>query len=430
MKKKVLVRGPALSQSGYGEHTRFVLRALRRQEEHLDIHVATTAWGETGWLAIDDEERQWLDDGIAAAADHIKAQLPYDISVQVTIPNEWERMAPINIGVTAGIECTKVSPVWLEKANQMDKVITISKHSAEGFKNTSYEGTNSATGQPMTLACTTPVEVVGYPVKATQGFESPILELDYDFNYLAIAQWGPRKNLHNLVQWFIEENIDQEVGLVLKTSLKNNSVVDREHTEAVVSSILASYPERKCKVYLLHGDMTEEEIHSLYVHPKIKVMLSLTHGEGFGLPLFEAAYSGMPIIAPGWSGQCDFLYTPFESKTKKSKPKMKAQFAEVDYTIGPVPDEAVWQGVIEKDTMWAFPSEGSFKMRLRQVRKNYDKWQDKANFLQGWVREEFDHDKMHEKLSQAIHNSDNVSDIDDMFEKLMSKASTKTNAPV
>jgi hypothetical protein len=80
--------------------------------------------------------------------------------------------------------------------------------------------------------------------------------------------------------------------------------------------------------------------------------------------------------------------------------------------------------------MWAFPTEGSFKMRLRQVRKNYDKWQDKANFLQAWVREEFEYDKMHEKLSQAIHNSDNVSDIDDMFEKLMSKASTKTNAPV
>ena len=27
--------------------------------------------------------------------------------------------------------------------------------------------------------------------------------------------------------------------------------------------------------------------------------------------LFEAAYSGLPIIAPGWSGQCDFLFAPW-----------------------------------------------------------------------------------------------------------------------
>lgn len=422
MKKKILVRGPALSQSGYGEHTRYVLRALRRQEDNLDIHVMATAWGETGWLAIDDEERRWLDGRIAAAAEYVKTKQPYDISVQVTIPNEWQRIAPINIGVTAGIECNKVSPVWLEKANEMDKVITISKHSAEGFTKTSYEGVNSVTGQAMTLTCTTPVEVVGYPVKATQAPENPILDLDYDFNYLAVAQWGPRKNLHNLVKWFVEENIDQEVGLVLKTSLKNNSVVDREHVESVISSILAPYPERKCKVYLLHGDMTEEEIHSLYIHPKIKAMLSLTHGEGFGLPLFEAAYNTMPIIAPGWSGQSDFLYTPFESRTKKKKQKAKAQFAEVDYTIGPVPAEAVWQGVIEKDTMWAFPSEGSFKMRLRQVRRNYDKWLGKAGLLCAWVREEFESEKMHEKLSQAIHDSNSMLDVDEMFNKLMASA--------
>ena len=108
--KKVIVRGPALSQSGYGEHTRFVLRALRLQESELDIHILPTGWGETGWLAIDDEERQWIDTRVAAGAQHLQQKLPYDMSVQVTIPNEWQQMAQINIGVTAGIETNKVSP--------------------------------------------------------------------------------------------------------------------------------------------------------------------------------------------------------------------------------------------------------------------------------------------------------------------------------
>ena len=410
MKKTVLVRGPALSQSGYGEHTRFVLRALRREEEYLDIHVLPTGWGETGWLAIDDDERAWIDRNVEKASHHMQAQQPYDISVQVTIPNEWERIAMTNIGVTAGIETNKVAPVWLEKANMMDKIITISEHSRDGFVNTTYQGQNPQTGQSMQLACTTDVEVVGYPIKEHKILKKPILDLDYDFNYLAIAQCGPRKNIANMIRWFVEENMDQEVGLVLKTSLKNNSSVDRGYTKTVIRDMIPDIPDCKCKVYLLHGDMTEQEIHSLYHHPKIKALISLSHGEGFGLPLFEAAYSGLPVIAPGWSGQTDFLYAPFESKSKKKKNKKKAYFADVDYTLQPISEAAIWPGVLEKETMWAHAAEGSFKMRLRQVRKNYDKWLEKATYLKEWVHKEFEADKMHMKLADAIYDKPEMVD--------------------
>jgi len=404
VRKTVLVRGPALSQSGYGEHTRFVLRALRMKEDILNIHILPTKWGETGWLALDDEERHWIDEQVNKAAVHLQAKLPYDITVQVTIPNEWERMAPVNIGVTAGIECNKVSPVWLEKANEMDKIITISQHSKSGF-DVVYQGQNNQTGQPMELRCNTPVEVVGYPVKTFEELPDLGVDLEYDFNFLTVAQWGPRKNLQNLVRWFVEENIDQKVGLVVKTSLKNNSVVDREYVEAMIKSSIPVHPDCKCKVYLLHGDMSESEMHALYKHPKIKALVSLTHGEGFGLPLFEAAYSGLPVVAPGWSGQMDFLYTPHESKSKKkkNKRKKKAQFAEIEYTIGPVAEEAVWPGVVEKNTMWCFPTEGSFKMRIRQVRKNYSKYLEKAMVLKKWVCEEYESGKMHEKLQENIY---------------------------
>jgi glycosyltransferase involved in cell wall biosynthesis len=406
VKKTVLVRGPVLTQSGYGEHTRFVLRALRLQEQDLDIHVLPTSWGETGWLSEDTDERHWVDEKIERCAKHLGAKLPYDISIQVTVPNEWQKMAAINIGVTAGIEVNKVSPVWLEKANEMDKIITISEHSKAGFVNTLYQGHNSATGQPMELRCNVPVEVAGYPVKALPAPEKPILELDYDFNYLAVAQWGPRKNLQNLIKWFVEENYDREVGLVIKTSIKNNCITDREYLEPLVAASIPALPDRKCKVYLLHGDMSEEEIHSLYVHPKIKAMISLSHGEGFGLPLFEAAYSGLPIIAPGWSGQCDFLYAPSNLKSKKNKNKRKAFFAEVDYTLGPISEEAIWQGVLEKETMWCYPTEGSYKLRLRQVRNNYDKRLKKAKELQAWVCKEFEYDKMHRHLSFLLNEPD------------------------
>jgi len=411
--KKVLVRGPALSQSGYGEHTRFVLRALRLQESELDIHILPTGWGETGWLAIDNEEREWIDSKVFAGARHLQQNLPYDISVQVTIPNEWQKIASINIGVTAGIETNKVSSVWLQKCNEMDRIITISEHAKNGFVMTEYQGHNSETGAPVHLRCETPVDIAGYPVKDHEAAEIS-LNLEHDFNYLAISQWGPRKNMANLIRWFVEENHDQEVGLILKTSLKNNSVVDREYIEEVVSQSIPEIEERKCKVYLLHGDMSESEIHSLYKHPKVKCLVSLTHGEGFGLPLFEAAYSGLPIIAPAWSGQTDFLYAPAQTKSKKNK--LKPYFANVDYTLGPIHESAVWPGVLEKDTVWCYPTEGSYKIRLRQVRKNYDKWLQKAKYLQKWVKKEFGWSKQHRNLSNLIHSPDpaHLISIDDL----------------
>ena len=129
MRKKVVVRGPALTRSGYGEHTRFLLRALRQKEDKFDIYLIPTGWGQTGWINEDDEERRWLDFIIHKTSAFQKQKGQFDVSLQVTIPNEWEPMAPINIGVTAGIETTKVAPIWLEKANMMDKIITISEFS-------------------------------------------------------------------------------------------------------------------------------------------------------------------------------------------------------------------------------------------------------------------------------------------------------------
>ena len=166
--------------------------------------------------------------------------------------------------------------------------------------------------------------------------------------------------------------------------MRNGSYNDRMHMETMLHGLLSKYPERKCKVYLLHGDMSDAEVHALYVHPKIKALVSLSHGEGFGLPLFEASYSGLPIIAPGWSGQCDFLYAPKLGSSKRGKKKNLRipYFAEVDFTMGPISDDAVWDGVLEKDSMWCYPQEGSYKMKLRQVRKGYDKWKKKANSLQ------------------------------------------------
>ena len=66
MKKRVLLKGPLLTRSGYGEQTRFALRCLRSREDLFDIYIQPLQWGKTSWVSehSENEERQWIDQTI------------------------------------------------------------------------------------------------------------------------------------------------------------------------------------------------------------------------------------------------------------------------------------------------------------------------------------------------------------------------------
>ena len=417
--KKVIVRGPALSQSGYGEHTRFLLRSLKSKPDLFDIYLLNVPWGQTGWVWEDSEERRWIDSLLQKTIEYGQSGGQFDISLQVTIPNEWERMAPVNIGITAGIETTKIAPVWIEKSLQMDKIIVTSEHAKYGFENTETPAFDQSSGRQIMAKVNCPIDVVGYPVKEIEPSELE-LELKHDFNFLAVGTWIPRKNLENTIKWFVEEFYDQSVGLVIKTSLAKNCLVDRDFTRKRVKDLLSEYSERKCDVHLLHGDMSEEEMTALYQHPKVKAFISLSHGEGFCLPLFEAAYNGLPIIASPWSGYVDFLY--MNTKSKKSKEKRTAMFSPVQYDLKPVQKEAIWEGVIQSDSLWCYPKEWSAKKCMRSLFKDYGSHKSKAKKLQKNVMVDFSPDNQYNKMCNSIMKDQAVvdkSEVDGLFDSLM-----------
>jgi len=392
IKKKIYVRGPVLSQSGYGVQARFALRALKSREDLFDIFIQPTAWGQTGWIWEDDDFRRWMDERITATSvlAHQK-QLSPDVSLQVTIPNEFERIAPVNFGYTAGIETTKVAPVWLQKGNEMDKIIVTSNHSKTTYENTAVEATNNQTGETFPYRLQTPIEVVNYAVRTHDPEPIEGFEPTNKFNYLMISQWGPRKNFDNAIKWWVEEFIDQDVGLILKTNLRNNSIMDFEPLEAHIKALLSGYPDRKCKVNILHGDLTEGQLTWLYSHDKVKALVNIAHGEGFGLPLFEAAINGLPIVTVPWSGQLDYLVHDG-----------KKYFTDVDFTLQPVSEQAVWDGVIQRDSLWAHAEQGSYKMKLRWLKKNWKKAKKQALELKTLVRDKLEEDKMNAKFVDAI----------------------------
>lgn len=356
MQQKILLKGPVLTCSGYGEQTRFALRALRSRPDLYDIYIQPLQWGQTSWKALVDEEREWIDQTIEKTIGFVQSGGQFDISLQVTIPNEWERIARTNVGYTAGMETTKVAPEWIKRGIEaVDNIIVVSNHSKQVYESTVYEAVNSQTNESVEFRLDKSVTSVGYPVKSFD--ELPELELDLktDFNFLTVAQYGPRKNMHNTLKWFVEEFKNDNVGLILKTNMAKNCFMDRERLFGQLQNYLKTLPEHQCKIYLLHGDLSDAEMHSLYNHEKVSALLALPHGEGFGLPIFEGAYSGLPVVATGWSGQLDFLITE----------EREERFYNVSYDIQPIPEEVVWENVIIKESMWAYPREQSAKEQMR-----------------------------------------------------------------
>ncbi len=400
MKTRLLVRGPALSQSGYGEQTRFALRALRSREDLLNEYLQNIPWGNTGWICKDDDERAWIDSLVAKAELNKQSQQGFDVSLQITIPNEWKKVAPVNIGYTAGIETTMVAPVWIQLGDQMDHIIVVSNHSKNVYQNTKINFANeNGTIIQENVSVSTPITVVNFPTRISE----PLIEgldLMTDFNFLTVAQWGPRKNLEKSIKCFVEEFMNENVGLVVKTNIGKNNKIDRDNTRARLKQMLEKFPDRKCKIYLLHGVLSEEELSGLYQHSKIKAYISITHGEGFGLPLFESAYYGLPVVAPVWSGQCDFLNMP--TINKSGKKKIKTMCAKIDHELKPVGQEAVWDGVIDKHSSWAYPSLNSYKNKLRDVYKDHSRFKSQAKKLQTWVLDIFEPEQKYEEFVSCI----------------------------
>lgn len=321
--KKIGFVGPVATRSGYGAHARDILSSLLKMNKY-DIQVISLPWGSTPMDALENED---------ALSKQIKSRIVQnfteqpDIFIQVSIPNEFQKVGRFNIGITAGIETTLCAPKWIEGCNRMDLIITTSQHSKKVFEDMVFDNVDNQTQQKIgELRCTTPIEVLiegsdlstyfkvedGTGSKSVTDMMSQVTE---KFAFLHVGHWiqggvgADRKDISMLVHTFCSafKGVKNAPALILKTSGATFSIIDREQCITKIQQMRDNIGEDVPNVYLLHGDLTDEEMNFLYNHSKIKAMISFTHGEGYGRPLQEFALTGKPVIASGWSGHLDFL---------------------------------------------------------------------------------------------------------------------------
>ena len=188
----------------------------------------------------------------------------------------------------------------------MDLTLVSSNHTKKVFVETKFEKVNSQTQQKEgTIELTKPVEVlfegantdiykVLDKVDTKQSFLKNINDIPESFAYLFVGHWmqgdlgEDRKNIGLLVKAFYEtfKNKTNKPALILKTSQVGSSYVDREEILKKIKQIKKTVGSNNLpNIYLLHGDFTDEEMNEIYNHSRVKAMISLTKGEGFGRPL-------------------------------------------------------------------------------------------------------------------------------------------------
>ena len=406
MKKLMLICAPVTSRSGYGDHARDLVRAFLELNK-FDVKIFDVNWGETPRNALDknNESDKKILDCILAQPNMDRQP---DIYVDIRIPNEFQTYGKFNIGITAGIETTAVSNVWIEGCNKMDLVLTPSEHSKQGFVQALYEkmqnlpnGEQQKVGE---LKLEKPIEVLfeGVDDNIYKPIENSSLDLvddiKEDFAFLHVGMWGngsygeDRKDISKLIKIFYESfaNKKKQPALLLKTSGAGFSILDREDCLRKINEIKSMFPKdwNLPNVYLLHGSLSSEEMNKLYNHPKVKTFISLTHGEGFGRPMLEASMVGLPVITSGWSGQMDFL-----SETDSML---------LGGSLGQVPKSQVWKNIIIPESQWFNVNEQQAYKAMNYCFENYNEVKEKALNLMKINRDKFTLDKMTEKLGEIM----------------------------
>jgi glycosyltransferase involved in cell wall biosynthesis len=405
IKKICVISCPIATRSGYGSRSRDFVRALISVRPDWEIKLLSQRWGNCPMDAL----KEGKDDDLLSRI-YIPEQNPPkpNVWIQITVPNEFQPVGDYNIGVTAGVETTVMPAECLEGINRMDKVLVSSTFTKQCAENTVFDKKDEKGNNLGSLKCEKVVDVLfeGYDTKIYDNkapiesrINDTLSKIDESFCFLFVGHWlkgdfeQDRKNISGMIWTFLQAfaNKKNPPALLLKTSSGGTSLPDRHRIRKIIQDMRGKLPGRLPNIYLLHSDLTDKEVNSLYNHPKVKAHVSFTRGEGFGRPLLEATISGKPMVVSAWSGHMDFLNPEYvccisgkmENVHKSAADKFilkEAQWFTIDYSVA---------GGTMKD-----------------IHKNYKLYLEKSRKHRQYTKERFTFDKMAELLDTYLKDVD------------------------
>tara|TARA_B110000977_G_scaffold104608_1_gene136496 strand:- start:1904 stop:3190 length:1287 start_codon:yes stop_codon:yes gene_type:complete len=404
MNKPVFVIScPYDTYSGYGARSRDIVKAIINTNRY-DVKLLPQRWGSTSFnFCTDHPEWSYLNDLTIT-----KMETKPDVWMQITIPNEFQPIGKYNIGCTAGIEATICKPEWIEGLNRMD-VNWVSSTFAKGvFESVNYEKRNKQTQVlEKNIRVEKPIEVifeganldVYKPISGGEIKTIDLQDIKESFCFLNVGHWiqgdfgHDRKNLALLIKAFYETfkgPNSPKPALILKASMGVASYISRDSILDKIKNIRDTVNSPTLpNIYLLNGEFDDGEINELYNHPKVKAMVSLTKGEGFGRPLLEFSLTGKPIIASGWSGHLDFLKPEFSTL--------------ISGELENVHSSAANQWLVP-EAQWFKPSESSIGKNLKECYKKYKQFISKAKQQKQFSKSNFSYDKMEELVDKTLNS--------------------------
>jgi len=404
MKPLVLVTAPVGTRSGYGSHSRDICRSLINMDK-FDVKIWPVRWGSTPQNALNEKDPNDIPIIKRMLSDPNLKRQP-DIHIHIVVPNEFQALGKYNIGITAGLETTVCPPEWVEGLNRMNLNIVPAKFIKESLSSVSFDKHDQQTKEKIgQIQNDKPIEVLFEGAdteiyKPTKEFSKDLVDtlevIEENFCFLFVGHWlqgslgYDRKDLGMLVKTFLEtfKSQPKQPALILKTSGATPCILDREDILTKINEIKDTVNGKLPNVYVLHGDLSDEEMNGLYNHPKVKAHVSFTHGEGFGRPLLEASLSEKIVIAPNWSGHVDFL----DNTNAVLLPG----------GLNKVSKKSLQKGMHVEGTQWFTVNYNYASKSLKDVFNNYSKYTIKAKRLAIKNQTKFSLDGMTKKFEEIL----------------------------
>ena len=402
-KNSCVIYAPIDTLSGYGARSRDTVKSIiELKKDEWDIKIIACPWGNTPTGFIN-ENPEWNFLSQYITSPQLNAQP--DIMIWITVPNEFQKVGKYNIGITAGLEINIVPADWVEGVNRMDLVLVSSEHSKKAFLESKFQRVNDKTKQVEgTVEVKVPIEVIfeGIDTNIYKHLDKPNVkvgnldQIPEDFCYLFVGHWlqgdlgEDRKNVGLLIKAFIEvfKNKKVKPALILKTSLVGPSYMDRDEILKRIDIIRKMSSSSDIpNIYLLHGEFTDAEMNELYNYVKVKAMVSLTKGEGFGRPLLEFTQSKKPLLTTNFSGHLDFLKGEFTTL--------------INGTLTNVHPSAA-NNMLMKEGQWFSPDHGQIGHYLKDMFENYKDYVDGGKRQGFYSKQNFSFEKMTEKMKEYL----------------------------